>query len=85
MSLWYIYMLSLTDLTGYTGDNFPTYTHTKRCVYKDLLKTLREIEGACKCTLIMWWVYSDNTNNLQPCGNAYAQLRRYLTPISKYN
>ena len=85
MSLWYIYMLSLTDLTGYAGDNYPTYTHTHTQidVYKNLLKTLREIEGACKCTLIMYWVYSKNTDSLQPCENAYAQLRSCLTPISK--
>ena len=29
VSLWYIYMLSLTDLNGYGGDNFPTYRHTQ--------------------------------------------------------
>ena len=72
VSLWY--MLSLTNLTGNAGDNFPTYTHTNRCVYKNLLKTLHEIEGACKCTLIMRWVYSDNTDSLQPCRNGYTQL-----------
>ena len=53
VSLWYIYVLSLTNLTRYTGDNFPAHTHTNRCVYKNLLKTLCEIESTCKCTLIM--------------------------------
>ena len=43
VSLWYIYMLSLTDLIRYAGDNFSTYTHTNRCVYKNLLQVLASV------------------------------------------
>ena len=55
----------------------------KLLITMNVLKFLH-MEGACKCTFIMCWVYSDNTDSLQPCGNGYTQLWSYLTPISKY-
>ena len=38
VSLWHIYMLSLTDLIRYAGDNFSMYTHPQIDVCKDLLQ-----------------------------------------------